>query len=210
MGEVISFAGKILGIDSKKQQMPQGMNFEAALDKETQESSSSKPLTWRKGTKLESVKFEVILAAENGIVPRKEYEEWREILNKGEPQTLSIGGRPYIANKMLLVEVLASEIEMLADGKIRKLLMELVFEEYVQEGKKQASGAGGAGNVKIDLSGSIMQLLGLDPESTAPASPEPPATKTGSREQTMTMIKQFRSGQLFSNYNKNQNMAGGG
>lgn len=209
MGEVISFAGKVLGIDSKKQQMPQGLSFEAALDKETQESSSSKPLTWRKGAKLESVKFEVILAVENGIVPRKEYEEWREILNKGEPQTLSIGGRPYIANKMLLVEVLASEIEMLADGKIRKLLLELAFEEYVQEGKKQASGAGSASNVKVDISESIMKLLGLDPESTENASPAPPATKTGARKQTMTLIKDFRSGNLFANHGNNQSAGDG-
>lgn len=198
MGVVISFAGKALGIDSKKIQMPEGVSFEAGLDKETQDSNSTKPLTWRKGTKLETVSFEVKLAAENGVIPRMEFEEWREIMNKAEPQQLIIGGRPYITNKMLLSEVTASEIEQMGDGKIMKLILKLSFEEYVQEGKKQASGSGGA--VKLDISSSLMEMLGLNMDSTENALMEPPTTKDGMRKQTMNMLKDFRRGDLLQGY----------
>lgn len=200
MGEVVSFAGKTLGIDSQSLRMPQGMTFEAGIDAETQESNSDKPLTWRKGTKLEAVSFEVLLDAANGVIPRKEFEEWREIMNQREPHPLSVGGRPYINNKMLLKEVGASEIQTMGDGKILKMLLKLTFEEYVQEGKKQASG-GSANAVNVNLSDSLIELLGLNTKSAAAAMPEPPTTKTGMRKQTMSLLKDYRSGDLLGGYN---------
>lgn len=90
-----------------------------------------KPVLEFIGPDIEKISFKMQLRADNGLNPRKELENLRQLRDNGTPIPLIIGGRP-VTDNLWVVESLCEEVTFwTAGGAIQSVNVDVSLQEYV-------------------------------------------------------------------------------
>lgn len=127
------YASKTFEVNTDKIYTFDDFQCSAALQTEKQDVENSKPSTYIKGADLETMNFKLKLDIAFGINPRREWEEWKEIMNAAKAYPFILGNKPYGGN-WLLVSVGKSNVQIDNSGNILALELDLKFDEYVRQG----------------------------------------------------------------------------
>lgn len=138
---IASYGPKTFTVSNKKIDTFQDFQSSSAFDTENQELLGKKPSTVGKGSGLDSMSFVIVLMATLGVNPRKELEQWQELLSAGVAYPFILGKKPFGKNKWLLKGADASDYMIDSEGLILSLKLSLKFEEYVRAGKSESAKA---------------------------------------------------------------------
>ncbi|KPU42153.1 hypothetical protein OXPF_39320 [Oxobacter pfennigii] len=156
---IASFANKTFQTDTEKIYTFGDYQYNSNFQTEKQDAQGVKPSTYNKGPDLDNMSFKIVLDAELGINPRREWEEWRQIMHQGIPYPFILGNKPLSENKFLLINIGKSNVRIDNYGNILYMELNLQFDEYVRPGsqKSTSSAANSPG-----LANNILEML--DPE----------------------------------------------
>lgn len=155
--QTAAFGSKIFEVSSSRQYTPDGINISESLNIEMQAIEGKKPATYIKGLNEMKLGFSVKLDARSVDV-LAEINFWLAKLRSKTPEFLSIGGKVWGTNKMLLAEVKISDAKIIGKDVYSQASMDLSFAEYVsagyakQEGSASASTASSVSSNKVTKS----------------------------------------------------------
>ncbi len=136
---VASFGTKVFEVNGDKIYTFEDFQYSSSLKTEKQDSTGSKPSTYKQGPELDSISFKLKLDVSFGINPRSEWEEWKSIMESGSAYPFILGGKPLGSNNFLLVGVKPSNFNIDNNGNILGVELDLSFDEYVREGTEKTS-----------------------------------------------------------------------
>lgn len=133
------FASKSFEVSSGKLYTFDSFQYGSTLQTEKQDASSGKPKTYIKGPDLDDLSFTVKLDVVFGINPRREWEEWRSIMNSQVTYPFILGGKAISPYNFLLTGVSPSNVNIDNHGNILAMDLELKFDEFVAPGVKDGN-----------------------------------------------------------------------
>jgi hypothetical protein len=134
------FANKTFEVNANKLYTFDGFQYASSLQTEKQDSTNGKPNTYIKGPDLDNVSFTIKLDVAFGIDPRREWEDWRAIMNSQITYPFILGGRPLSPYNFLLLGVTPSNVNFDNKGNILAMDLELKFDEFVHKGAAASTG----------------------------------------------------------------------
>lgn len=133
------FGPKVFSVSLSKIYPFNDFSVSGSLSKEAQERDGQKPATYIKGLGLESIPISIPLVKQKDIDILREWESWRSLRDAKVPYLFILGGKPLIANKVLLESVELSDTEFSPSGSLVKGTIQLKFEEFAAAGSKANS-----------------------------------------------------------------------
>lgn len=162
MGIMASWGSKRFQISNSQITPLQDLTTSLTLKEDSENDTSGTQPTNTRGRNLRPISFKVTYLAAAGADPRKEIEEWEELL--GEKYPLYIGGQRFGAEKMKLTEVSTSDILLTNSGGFIRATLSIKLEEY-SEGKTSAltssttaSGSTGSTSIKAEIEGTVAAM----------------------------------------------------
>lgn len=144
---IATFANKVFEVNTDKTYTFSDIQYSSSLQTEKQDSDGAKPSTYIKGPDLDTLEFKLTFDVQQGISPRREWEDWQSIMNSQRAYQFILGSKPVGSYSWLLTGVTPSSINVDNSGNILSMTLDLKFDEYVRAGSTKKDTESGSASV---------------------------------------------------------------